>query len=44
MAVVLGILFFEETPTLWVLAGGLCILAGAWINTQITPSKTLEIR
>ena len=44
MAVVLGILFFEETPTLWVLAGGLCILAGAWINTQNTPSKTLEIR
>lgn len=33
-AVVLGMVFFSEIPTLWTFSGGLLILAGAYINTR----------
>ncbi|EAR09036.1 DMT family transporter [Reinekea blandensis] len=39
-AVLLGLVFFAESPTLWTLSGGLLILAGAFINTRARASAS----
>lgn len=33
-AALLGMMFFEEIPTIWTLAGGVFIIAGAFINSR----------
>jgi drug/metabolite transporter (DMT)-like permease len=35
-AIGLGVMFFDEIPTVWTLLGALCILASAWANVLST--------